>query len=122
MTLLLHGELVYIAILGSRFFRKLRNLSLVSFRWNQRILMYPLFMARYRCHKERRSHRSDSLPIQVLVLNFFISYEFKKSQHFQLAGAACGREPCTGEYILVRLCDNPFRIIGFIKSLFVASL
>ena len=94
--------------LGSFFYRYTRKFILFEIMkfepcvlcWYQRIFMYPFVLWLGIAVVKRLSHRKLFFTnCKYWCLYFFISLCDSKIAAFSAAGAACGRVPCTGEYI-----------------------
>ena len=85
--------------------------------WYQRIFMYPFVLWLGIAVVKRLSHcKLFFTNRKYWCLYFFISLCNSKVAAFSAAGAACGRVPCTGEYInWFGFVTIPFlALIGFI--------
>ncbi|MGR5953232.1 disulfide oxidoreductase [Bacillus paranthracis] len=118
MLYLPRGGASFIATLGSLYFSEIMKFEPCVLCWYQRIFYVSIrFMARYRCSKKRLSHRKLFLPIASIGACISLyHYAIQKIAAFSAAGAACGRVPCTGEYInWFGFVTIPFlALIGFI--------
>ncbi|MGR5975391.1 disulfide oxidoreductase [Bacillus paranthracis] len=108
----------FIATLGSLYFSEIMKFEPCVLCWYQRIFMYPFVLwLGIAVVKKTIASQIILYQSQVLVLVFlYITMQFKKIAAFSAAGAACGRVPCTGEYInWFGFVTIPFlALIGFI--------
>ena len=90
----------FIATLGSLYFSEIMKFEPCVLCWYQRIFMYPFVLWLGIAVVKRLSHRKLFFTDRKYwCLYFFISLCNSKVAAFSAAGAACGRVPCTGEYI-----------------------
>ena len=90
----------FIATLGSLYFSEIMKFEPCVLCWYQRIFMYPFVLWLGIAVAKRLSHRKLFFTnCKYWCLYFFISLCNSKVPAFSAAGAACGRVPCTGEFI-----------------------
>ena len=107
----------FIATLGSLYFSEIMKFEPCVLCWYQRIFMYPFVLWLGIAVVKRLSHcKLFFTNRKYWCLYFFISLCNSKVAAFSAAGAACGRVPCTGEYInWFGFVTIPFlALIGFI--------
>ena len=107
----------FIATLGSLYFSEIMKFEPCILCWYQRIFMYPFVLWLGIAVAKRLSHRKLFFTnCKYWCLYFFISLCNSKVPAFSVAGAACGRVPCTGEFInWFGFITIPFlALIGFI--------
>ena len=100
----------FIATLGSLYFSEIMKFEPCVLCWYQRIFMYP-FVLWLGIAVVKKDYRIASYSLPIASIGACISlyhYAIQKISAFSAAGAACGRVPCTGEYInWFGLSDNP---------------
>lgn len=105
----------FIATLGSLYFSEIMKFEPCVLCWYQRIFMYP-FVLWLGIAVVKKDYRIASYSLPIASIGACISlyhYAIQKLSALSAAGAACGRVPCTGEYI------NWF---GFVTILFLALI
>ncbi|AMR01301.1 MULTISPECIES: disulfide formation protein C [Bacillus] len=108
----------FIATLGSLYFSEIMKFEPCVLCWYQRIFMYP-FVLWLGIAVAKKDYRIASYSLPIATIGACISlyhYAIQKVAAFSSAGAACGRVPCTGEYInWFGFVTIPFlALIGFI--------
>lgn len=103
-----------VATLGSLYFSQIRQYEPCTLCWYQRILMYPLVIIIMvgTIIKDRKVAIYSAV---LSAIGFCISlyhYSLQKISFFASAAPACGRIPCTGQYI---------NWLGFITIPFLAG-
>lgn len=90
-----------IAMFGSLYFSEIRQYEPCELCWYQRILMYP-FAVILGIATVRKDYR---ISLYTMVLSFIgalvslYHYSLQKVSFLADAAPACGRVPCTGQYI-----------------------
>lgn len=90
-----------VATMGSLYFSEVMKYEPCKFCWYQRILMYPLVIIIGIAYIQRNA----KIAVTTLVFSIIgacialYHYGMQKVPFLQENGAACGRVPCTGEYI-----------------------
>jgi disulfide bond formation protein DsbB len=108
----------FIATLGSLYFSEIMKFEPCVLCWYQRIFMYP-FVLWLGIAVVKKDYRIASYSLPIASIGACISlyhYAIQKISALSAAGAACGRVPCTGEYInWFGFVTIPFlALIGFI--------
>ncbi|WOA64251.1 disulfide oxidoreductase [Bacillus mycoides] len=108
----------FIATLGSLYFSEIMKFEPCVLCWYQRIFMYP-FVLWLGIAVVKKDYRIASYSLPIASIGACISlyhYAIQKVSALSVAGAACGRVPCTGEYInWFGFVTIPFlALIGFI--------
>lgn len=114
-----------IAMFGSLYFSEIRQYEPCVLCWYQRILMYPMALI-LGIAVVKKDDRISFYTMIMSALGGFISfyhYALQKIPFFTQHAPACGRIPCTGQYInWFGFVTIPFlAFIGFIM-IFVCSL
>lgn len=89
------------ATLGSLYFSEIRGYEPCDLCWYQRILMYPLVLILGIAYVQKNP-RIAMTTLAFSVIGGCISvyhYSIQKLSFMQEAAPACGRVPCTGQYI-----------------------
>ena len=114
MLYLPHGELL-LSTLGSLYFSEIMKFEPCILCWYQRIFMYPFVLWLGIAQQKDYRIASYSTNCKYWCLYFFISLCNSKVPAFSVAGATCGRVPCTGEFInWFGLLQSVLALIGFI--------
>lgn len=108
----------FIATLGSLYFSEIMKFEPCVLCWYQRIFMYP-FVLWLGIALVKKDYRIAAYSLPIASIGACISLyhsAIQKVPAFSEAGAACGRVPCTGEYInWFGFVTIPFlALIGFI--------
>ncbi|ONK22906.1 disulfide oxidoreductase [Siminovitchia sp. FSL H7-0308] len=90
-----------IATLGSLYFSEIKQYEPCELCWYQRILMYPqaILLGIALVKKDYKAAIYTSVLSGMGVLLSFYHYLIQKVDFFSAYSPACGRVPCTGEYI-----------------------
>lgn len=114
-----------IALFGSLYFSEVRQYEPCTLCWYQRILMYPLSIL-IGIAIIRKDYQ---LSLYTLVLSGIGScfslyhYLIQKVSFFSSNAPACGRIPCTGEYInWFGFITIPFLALTAFVLIFIASM
>ncbi|MFC7784930.1 MULTISPECIES: disulfide oxidoreductase [unclassified Rossellomorea] len=114
-----------VASLGSLYFSEIMKYEPCELCWYQRILMYPMVIllgvAYVRKDFQAALYSTSLSGIGILVSLYH--YSIQKVSFLSESAPACGRVPCTGEYInLFGFITIPFlALTGFI-IIFIASV
>ncbi len=103
-----------VAMLGSLYFSQIKQYEPCTLCWYQRILMYPLvviLLIGIFIRDRKVAIYSASLSIIGLCFSIY-HYSLQKLPFLSEAAPACGRIPCTGQYI---------NWLGFITIPFLAG-
>ena len=90
-----------IAMLGSLYFSEIRGYEPCTLCWYQRILMYPIVLIATVAYIQKNA----KIALTTAVFSFIgaatslYHYSLQKLEFLQSAAPACGRVPCTGQYI-----------------------
>jgi disulfide bond formation protein DsbB len=105
----------FTAMLGSLYFSEIQLYEPCKLCWYQRILMYPLVLILGIAYIQKNAKIAIT-TLAFSVIGGCISayhYSLQKLDFMQDSAVACGRVPCTGEYI---------NILGFITIPFLALI
>lgn len=108
-------SVAFTATLGSLYFSEVRQYEPCELCWYQRILMYPLVIILGVAYAQKNARIAVTTLIFSLI-GFCISayhYSIQKFSFMQDSAPACGRVPCTGQYI---------NYLGFITIPFLALI
>jgi len=89
------------ATLGSLYFSEIRQYEPCELCWYQRILMYPIVIILTVAYIQKNA-RIAATTLTFSVIGLCISayhYSIQKLDFMADSAPACGRVPCTGEYI-----------------------
>ncbi|MFB9761033.1 disulfide oxidoreductase [Ectobacillus funiculus] len=89
------------AMLGSLYFSEIMKYEPCTLCWYQRILMYP-FVVLLGIAVIRKDYLIARYSLPLAIIGSAISlyhYSMQKIPALSSGGAACGRIPCTGQYI-----------------------
>ena len=90
-----------IAMLGSLYFSEIRGYEPCTLCWYQRILMYPIVLIATVAYIQKNA----KIALTTAVFSFIgaatslYHYSLQKLEFLQSTAPACGRVPCTGQYI-----------------------
>lgn len=100
-TMLFMWSVAFVATLGSLYFSEIRQYEPCELCWYQRILMYPLVIILGVAYAQKNA-RIAVTSLVFSIIGACISayhYSIQKLSFMQEVAPACGRVPCTGEYI-----------------------
>jgi disulfide bond formation protein DsbB len=114
-----------LAMFGSLYFSEIRKYEPCDLCWYQRILMYPLALllglAIY-----KKDYRFTFYSLWMSAIGIVISayhYSLQKLTFMAEAAPACGRVPCTGEYInWLGFITIPFLALTAFAIIFICSI
>jgi disulfide bond formation protein DsbB len=112
-----------IATLGSLYFSEIRQFEPCELCWYQRILMYPLaiLLGIAAVRKDYQISLYSAVLSGVGLLVSAYHYMIQKVPFFSAHAPACGRIPCTGQYInWAGFITIPF--LAFIAFIFIFSV
>jgi len=114
-----------IAMAGSLYFSEIRQYEPCELCWYQRILMYPLAIILLIAYIKK----DYKISLYSLILSgigaciSFYHYLIQKVSFFSESAPACGRVPCTGEYInWAGFITIPFLALSAFLIIFIFSL
>ncbi|MBD8036478.1 disulfide bond formation protein B [Solibacillus sp. A46] len=89
------------ATLGSLYFSEIRGYEPCALCWYQRILMYPIVIIATVAYiqKNARIAMTTAVFSTIGALTSLYHYGLQKLDFLQDTAPACGRVPCTGQYI-----------------------
>ncbi|MEK3763571.1 MULTISPECIES: disulfide formation protein C [unclassified Solibacillus] len=89
------------ATLGSLYFSEIRGYEPCALCWYQRILMYPIVIIATIAYiqKNARIAMTTAVFSTIGALTSLYHYGLQKLDFLQDTAPACGRVPCTGQYI-----------------------
>ena len=108
-------SVAFTATLGSLYFSEVRQYEPCELCWYQRILMYPLVIILGVAYAQKNA----KIAVTTLVFSLIglcisaYHYSIQKFSFMQDSAPACGRVPCTGQYI---------NYLGFITIPFLALI
>jgi disulfide bond formation protein DsbB len=108
-------SVAFAATLGSLYFSEVRQYEPCELCWYQRILMYPLVLILGVAYAQKNA----KIALTTLVFSIIggcislYHYSIQKLSFMQDVAPACGRVPCTGQYI---------NYLGFITIPFLALI
>lgn len=90
-----------IATLGSLYFSEIKQYEPCELCWYQRILMYPqtILLGLALVKKDYKAAMYTAVLSGIGMLLSFYHYLIQKVPFFTANSPACGRVPCTGQYI-----------------------
>lgn len=103
------------ATIGSLYFSEIRGYEPCELCWYQRILMYPLVIILGVAYAQKNAKIALTSLIFSVIGGCISAYHYsiQKLSFMQESAPACGRVPCTGEYI---------NYLGFITIPFLALI
>ncbi|MGF3102013.1 disulfide oxidoreductase [Rossellomorea sp. DUT-2] len=114
-----------VASLGSLYFSEIMKYEPCELCWYQRILMYPMviLLGVAYVRKDFQAALYSTILSGIGLLVSLYHYSLQKVSFLSESAPACGRVPCTGEYInLFGFITIPFlALTGFI-IIFIASV
>lgn len=90
-----------VAMLGSLYFSEIRGYEPCTLCWYQRILMYPIVIIATVAYIQKNA----KIALTTAVFSFIgaatslYHFSLQKLDFLQSTAPACGRVPCTGQYI-----------------------
>lgn len=112
------------AMFGSLYFSEIRQYEPCLLCWYQRILMYPLALI-LGIAIVKKDYKASYYALWMSGIGAFISlyhYSLQKLSFFADAAPACGRVPCTGQYInWLGFITIPFLALTAFSVIFVCS-
>jgi disulfide bond formation protein DsbB len=90
-----------IATLGSLYFSEIRGYEPCTLCWYQRILMYPIVLIATVAYIQKNAKIALTTAVFSLIgtATSLYHYSLQKLDFLQSTAPACGRVPCTGQYI-----------------------
>ncbi|WP_044337869.1 MULTISPECIES: disulfide oxidoreductase [Rossellomorea] len=114
-----------VASLGSLYFSEIMKYEPCELCWYQRILMYPMviLLGVAYVRKDFQAALYSTIFSGIGILVSLYHYSIQKVSFLSESAPACGRVPCTGEYInMFGFITIPFlALTGFI-TIFIASV
>nr|WP_295974055.1 disulfide oxidoreductase [uncultured Bacillus sp.] len=114
-----------IAMFGSLFFSEIRQFEPCELCWYQRILMYPLTVL-LGIAVVKKDYKISIYSMVLSIIGGGISlyhYLIQKVPFISETAPACGRIPCTGQYInWVGFITIPFLALVAFITIFICSL
>ncbi|MGG1632283.1 disulfide oxidoreductase [Rossellomorea sp. NRS-1567] len=114
-----------VASLGSLYFSEIMKYEPCELCWYQRILMYPMviLLGVAYVRKDFQAALYSTILSGIGILVSLYHYSLQKVSFLSESAPACGRVPCTGEYInMFGFITIPFlALTGFI-IIFIASV
>lgn len=103
------------ATFGSLYFSEIRGYEPCTLCWYQRILMYPIVIMTTVSYIQKNAKIALTTAVFSIIGAFtsLYHYSLQKLDFLQDSAPACGRVPCTGEYI---------NWLGFITIPFLALI
>ena len=113
-----------IAMFGSLYFSEIRQYEPCELCWYQRILMYP-FVVTLGIATIKKDYKISLYAMVLSAIGGLISlyhYLLQKISFFADAAPACGRIPCTGQYInWLGFISIPFLALTAFIIIFICS-
>ncbi|WP_018664095.1 disulfide oxidoreductase [Heyndrickxia acidiproducens] len=114
-----------VAMCGSLYFSEIRGYEPCELCWYQRILMYPMAIL-IGISVVRKEYRLSLYTTVLSGIGMFVSlyhYSLQKFSIFSDHSPACGRVPCTAEYInWLGFITIPFLALTAFILIFISSL
>lgn len=114
-----------VAMMGSLFFSEVMKYEPCTFCWYQRILMYPLVLIIGIAYIQRNAQIAVTTLVFscIGVLVALYHYGMQKIPFLHDNAIACGRVPCTGEYInWLGFITIPFLSLTAFVLIFITSI
>jgi disulfide bond formation protein DsbB len=113
--LLFMWTVAFTATLGSLYFSEIRQYEPCELCWYQRILMYPLVIILVIAYAQKNAKIAVTTLIFSIIGGCISAYHYsiQKISFMQDSAPACGRVPCTSDYI---------NYLGFITIPFLALI
>jgi len=104
-----------VATLGSLYFSEIRQYEPCELCWYQRILMYPILLMTTVAYIQKNARIAVTTAVFSCIGGIISLYHYgiQKLDFLSDSAPACGRVPCTGQYI---------NILGFITIPFLAGV
>ncbi|MDN4493207.1 disulfide oxidoreductase [Ureibacillus aquaedulcis] len=104
-----------VATLGSLYFSEIRGYEPCELCWYQRILMYPILLMTTVAYIQKNARIAVTTAVFSCIGGAISLYHYgiQKLDFLTESAPACGRVPCTGQYI---------NIFGFITIPFLAGI
>ncbi|TDL35434.1 disulfide bond formation protein B [Jeotgalibacillus sp. S-D1] len=115
----------FVAAMGSLYFSEIRGFEPCELCWYQRIFMYPIviILAAAIIKKDAKAALYSAILSGIGGLISIYHYSIQKLDFLSDTAPACGRVPCTGEYInLLGFITIPFLALTAFVIIFVLSL
>ena len=90
-----------VAMLGSLYFSEIRGYEPCTLCWYQRILMYPIVIIATVAYIQKNAKIALTTAVFSIIgaAMSLYHYSLQKLDFLQSTAPACGRVPCTGQYI-----------------------
>lgn len=90
-----------VATLGSLYFSEVRGYEPCELCWYQRILMYPIFLMTTVAYIQKNARIAVTTAVFSCIGGLISLYHYgiQKLDFLSESAPACGRVPCTGQYI-----------------------
>jgi disulfide bond formation protein DsbB len=114
-----------VASLGSLYFSEIMKYEPCELCWYQRILMYPMviLLGVAYVRKDFQAALYSTILSGIGLLVSLYHYSIQKVSFLSESAPACGRVPCTGEYInLFGFITIPFLALTGFSVIFIASI
>lgn len=114
-----------VAMMGSLFFSEVMKYEPCTFCWYQRILMYPLVLIIGIAYIQRNAQVAVTTLVFSCIgaLVALYHYGMQKIPFLHDNAIACGRVPCTGEYInWLGFITIPFLSLTAFVLIFITSI
>lgn len=100
-SLLMIWSVSLIATLGSLYFSEVRGYEPCEMCWYQRILMYPIVIMSTVAYIQKNARIAATTAVFACIGGAISLYHYgiQKISFLQDSAPACGRVPCTGQYI-----------------------
>ncbi|AWE08701.1 disulfide bond formation protein B [Lysinibacillus sp. 2017] len=100
-ALLMTWVVSLMATFGSLYFSEIRGYEPCTLCWYQRILMYPIVIMTTVSYIQKNAKIALTTAVFSIIgaLTSLYHYGLQKLTFLQDSAPACGRVPCTGEYI-----------------------
>ncbi|WP_226677298.1 disulfide oxidoreductase [Rossellomorea aquimaris] len=114
-----------IATLGSLYFSEILKYEPCELCWYQRILMYPMviLLGVAYARKDFQAALYSTILSGIGLIVSMYHYSIQKVSFLSESAPACGRVPCTGEYInLFGFVTIPFLALSGFIIIFISSV
>ena len=100
-ALLMIWGISLVAMLGSLYFSEIRGYEPCTLCWYQRILMYPIVIIATVAYIQKNAKIALTTAVFSIIgaAMSLYHYSLQKLDFLQSTAPACGRVPCTGQYI-----------------------
>lgn len=115
----------FLAVMGSLYFSEIREYEPCELCWYQRIFMYPIviLLAAAIIKKDAKAALYSALLSGIGGLISIYHYSIQKLDFLSETAPACGRVPCTGEYInWLGFITIPFLALTAFAIIFILSI